>query len=57
MNLAILFPEHKQIDAGPLQLARQRRPVRLRPPAELDLHSGPGEKPLFADVPASSSNY
>ena len=47
---AILLPEHHQIDARPLHLAGERRPVRLGPPAKSPLHAGPGEQPVFQHV-------
>jgi hypothetical protein len=47
VGLAILLPQQHQIDAGPLQLAGERRPVRLRSAAKAPLHAGAGEQPLL----------
>ena len=52
MNLAILLPQHHQIDARPLELARQCRPVRLAaaPPARLD--AAASKQSLFENLVA-----
>jgi hypothetical protein len=50
MDLPILLPEHQKIDARPLQLAGQRRPVGLGAPAEPGLHPGPGKQPVLEGV-------
>ena len=50
MPVPVFLPQHHQIDAGPLQFARQGRPIRLRPPAESRPHPGAGEQPLLQHV-------
>ena len=48
--LAILLPQHHQIDARPLQLAGQCRPIRFRTAAEPTPHAGVGEQPVFEHI-------
>ena len=40
VGVPVLLPQHHQIDAGPLQLARKRSPIRLDPPAQARPHAG-----------------
>jgi hypothetical protein len=47
VNRAILFPQHHQIDAGPLEFAGERAPIWLGAPAEPSLDAGMGEQTLF----------
>ena len=49
MALPIFLPQHHQVDAGPLQLAGQRRPIRLGAPAQARSSCRPGRT---AAVPA-----
>jgi len=46
----VLLPQQHQIDAGALQLAGERRPVRFRAPAKAALHAGPREEPVLQHV-------
>ena len=50
LNRAILFPEHHQIDAGPLEFAGERAPIRLGAPAEPALDIGMGKQTLFKNA-------
>ena len=50
LNRAILFPEHHQIDAGPLEFAGERAPIRLGAPAEPALDAGMGKQTLFKNA-------
>ena len=50
MDVAILLPEHLEIDAGPLHLARQRRPIRLGTPTNAGDIAGLREQPLFENI-------
>jgi len=47
VNRAILFPQHHQIDARPLEFAGERAPIWLGSPAEPALDAGIGEQTLF----------
>ena len=47
VNRAILFPQHHQIDARPLEFAGKRAPIWLGSPAEPALDAGMGEQTLF----------
>jgi len=47
VRVPVLFPQHHQIDAGPLQLARERRPIRLAPPAQSLPHAGSRKQALL----------
>jgi hypothetical protein len=47
VNHAILFPEHHQIDAGPLEFAGERALIWLGAPAEPALDAGMGKQTLF----------
>ena len=50
MGRAIFLPQHHQVDARPLQLAGQRRPIRLRTATQAALHAGAGEQPVFEHI-------
>ena len=47
MGVPVLLPQHHQIDARPLQLAREPSPIRLDPPAQARLHAGAREQALL----------
>ena len=47
MGVAILLPEHRQIDGRALHLAHQRCPVRFDMAAKARLRAGAGEQPLL----------
>src|SRR5215470_10850474 len=47
MKEAVLLPQHHQIDARPLELARQRRPVRLAATPLAGLDAAASKQPLF----------
>ena len=47
VGVPVFLPQHHQIDAGPLQFARQHSPVRLDAPPLTRLNAGPHEQPPF----------
>ena len=47
MSVAILLPEHHQVDAGPLRLAGEAGPIRIGAAAEPALHASMGEQARF----------
>jgi hypothetical protein len=47
MNLPVFLPEHREIDARPLDLASEQRPVRLGTPAKASLGAGAGKQRLL----------
>ncbi len=50
IGLAVLLPQHHQVDARPLELARQCRPVRLAVPAPAGLDAAAGKQPLLDNL-------
>lgn len=54
MNGPVFLPQHQQVDAGPLELAHQRRPVRFDMQPRANPHPGVdeelGHKALVRDV-------
>jgi hypothetical protein len=52
MSFAVLLPQHHQVDARPLELARQRRPVRFAVPAPARPDATAGEQPLLENLVA-----
>jgi hypothetical protein len=47
VGVPVLLPQHHQIDAGPLQLARKPSPIRLDPPAQPRAHARWRKQALF----------
>ena len=47
LNRAILFTQHHQIDAGPIEFAGERAPIWLGSTAEPALDAGMSEQTLF----------
>ncbi len=50
MSVPIFLPQDHQIDAGALEFARQRHPVRLGAPPLARLETGLGEEPVFENA-------
>jgi len=50
MRLPVFLPHDNHRDAGPLQLARQRRPVRLDPPPHARRNARAPEQPMLQDL-------
>src|SRR3954468_6860828 len=47
VGVSVLLPQHRQIDPGPLQFARERSPIWLDPPAHPRPHAGARKQALL----------